>query len=261
MIDRKLLNSRLQEAYKLLLYKGCITSKSDLARAIGMNINNLTSAFTACGRTMTQGLLRRIADAFPDVISREYMETGEGSVDASAQATALTSVQAAAPAYGLPSAPAAAAVADDPDGPAVIELDYYDAEALRALARGENPVPKRMPVVAQPHERREAALYKLFEMPDDSMEPRIGRGWQFLGKLIPEDYPELAENYVLVIAPGTAEAPGLATVRHVALNALRIGGDLITFEAERPGAELTALDRAAIRALYRYKRATSAPLD
>ena len=66
---------------------------------------------------------------------------------------------------------------------------------------------------------------------------------------------------IATMEPPAAEAPALATVRHVALNALRIGGDLITFEAERPGAELTALDRAAIRALYRYKRATSAPLD
>lgn len=80
MIDRKELNQRLKAAYDSLLVAGKIHSKADLARALQMNVNSLNSAFGLQGRAMTKNLLLRIADAFPDVISRRYMETGEGPV-------------------------------------------------------------------------------------------------------------------------------------------------------------------------------------
>ena len=82
MIDRKELNQRLKAAYDSLLVAGKIHSKADLARALQMNVNSLNSAFGLQGRAMTKNLLLRIADAFPDVISRRYMETGEGPVAA-----------------------------------------------------------------------------------------------------------------------------------------------------------------------------------
>lgn len=50
-----------------------------------MNVNSLISAFGLQGRAMTKNLLLRIADAFPDVVSRRYMETGEGPVEAPAK--------------------------------------------------------------------------------------------------------------------------------------------------------------------------------
>ena len=85
MIDRKELNQRLKAAYDSLLVAGKIHSKADLARALQMNVNSLNSAFGLQGRAMTKNLLLRIADAFPDVISRRYMETGEGPVAAPAK--------------------------------------------------------------------------------------------------------------------------------------------------------------------------------
>lgn len=80
MIDRGELNRRLKEAFNLLRYKRLVDTQQDLAVALGMDPRNLNSAFNLVGRAMTKSLLLRVADTFPDVINRRYMETGEGDV-------------------------------------------------------------------------------------------------------------------------------------------------------------------------------------
>lgn len=80
MIDRKLLKVRLQNAYLYLKSKGLVHSKSDLARSIGMRINNLNDAFGLRGNYMNEALLQKVADAFPDILNRDYLLTGEGEV-------------------------------------------------------------------------------------------------------------------------------------------------------------------------------------
>lgn len=80
MIDREELNKRLQEAFNLLKSKGLIHTQKDLAEKLDKDVRNISAAMSNTGRAMTKNLLLRVADAFPDVISREYMETGEGSV-------------------------------------------------------------------------------------------------------------------------------------------------------------------------------------
>ena len=82
MIDRTILLQRLERAYELLLERGVIHSKSDLARAINKEPKNLMAAFSNTGRAMTLGLLTRVADTFPDVLNRDYLLKGEGAVSA-----------------------------------------------------------------------------------------------------------------------------------------------------------------------------------
>lgn len=82
MIDRTILLQRLERAYELLLERGIIHSKSDLARAINKAPKNLMAAFSNTGRAMTLGLLTRVADTFPDVLNRDYLLMGEGDVAA-----------------------------------------------------------------------------------------------------------------------------------------------------------------------------------
>lgn len=82
MIDREILLTRLINAYELLLKRGIVHSKSDLARRIGKDPKNITAAFSNTGRAMTLGLLERVADAFPDVLNRDYLLTGTGEVAA-----------------------------------------------------------------------------------------------------------------------------------------------------------------------------------
>lgn len=82
MIDRELLRSRLVAAYEYLKQKGLIHSKSDLARAVGIRVNNLNDAFGLRGNYMNEPLLTKIADTFPDVLNRDYLLKGEGDVAA-----------------------------------------------------------------------------------------------------------------------------------------------------------------------------------
>lgn len=47
-----------------------------------MRINNLNDAFGLRGNYMNTSLLERVADAFPDVLNRDYLLTGTGEVAA-----------------------------------------------------------------------------------------------------------------------------------------------------------------------------------
>lgn len=82
MIDRELLRIRLVTAYECLRDKGVIHSKSDLARAISVRVNNLNDAFGLRGNYMNESLLTRVADTFPDILNRDYLLNGNGEVAA-----------------------------------------------------------------------------------------------------------------------------------------------------------------------------------
>lgn len=80
MIDRNELNKRFQEAFNLLKSKGLIHTQKDLADAIGKSETDVSSGLKGRGKLPSLKMLLRVADAFPNVINKKYMETGEGSV-------------------------------------------------------------------------------------------------------------------------------------------------------------------------------------
>jgi phage repressor protein C with HTH and peptisase S24 domain len=71
---------RLNNAYNLLRESGIIHTRKELGIAIGRSESSISSAFKAHPQRLTAQLMSLIADAFPDVISREYMEHGVGEV-------------------------------------------------------------------------------------------------------------------------------------------------------------------------------------
>lgn len=82
MIDRPLLSKRLQSAYDYLRGNGVVHTITEFAEAIGKTQGDVSNALACRGRVMTIGLLTRVADAFPDVLNRDYLLTGEGEVAA-----------------------------------------------------------------------------------------------------------------------------------------------------------------------------------
>ena len=71
---------RLYNAYNYLLDCGIVHKRQDLADAIDLQKANMSRAFKGDSHYCTIGIMKRIADAFPDVINREYMEHGIGEV-------------------------------------------------------------------------------------------------------------------------------------------------------------------------------------
>lgn len=71
---------RLNNAYNLLRESGIIHTRKELGIAIGRSESSISSAFKAHPQRLTAQLMSLIADAFPEVISREYMEHGVGEV-------------------------------------------------------------------------------------------------------------------------------------------------------------------------------------
>lgn len=78
--DKEAAHSRLLEARELLMSKGLIHSDTDLAKATGKYLQDISDALRGVERKITMGLLTRIADAFPDIINRDYLLHGEGDI-------------------------------------------------------------------------------------------------------------------------------------------------------------------------------------
>lgn len=82
MIDRALLSKRLNNAYDYLYRTGSVHNVAEFAKLLGKDRANVTNALACKGRVMTQKLLERVADTFPDVLNRDYLLMGEGDVAA-----------------------------------------------------------------------------------------------------------------------------------------------------------------------------------
>ena len=80
MIDKSILQERLVNAYNYLLDSGLVHNKQQFADAIGKQRPAVSRALSNNGRDLTMGLLKKVADAFPDVLNREYLLDGIGEV-------------------------------------------------------------------------------------------------------------------------------------------------------------------------------------
>lgn len=80
MIDRSIFQERLVNAYNYLLNNGLVHSKAQVAEIMGLDKGYVNSAFSNSGRTLTKGFLTKVANAFPDVLNRDYLLNGVGEV-------------------------------------------------------------------------------------------------------------------------------------------------------------------------------------
>lgn len=81
-MDGDSLHQRLISAYKLLYDKGFVHSQSEFANLIGKQVTHVNAAFKNAPKRCTLGLMKAIADAFSEVLNRDYLLTGEGEVAA-----------------------------------------------------------------------------------------------------------------------------------------------------------------------------------
>lgn len=58
-----------------------IHTVSDFAEAINKPQPHISSALNGDERRCTRGLLQKVADAFPDILNRDYLLTGEGEME------------------------------------------------------------------------------------------------------------------------------------------------------------------------------------
>ena len=81
MVDRSILQERLLKAYNLLLDRGLVHNKQQFADEIGVQRPALYNALNNNGRVLTKGFLTKVADAFPDVLNKDYLLEGIGEVE------------------------------------------------------------------------------------------------------------------------------------------------------------------------------------
>lgn len=76
------LHQRLLTSYKYLYNNGFVHSQTEFAEMIGKQKTHVNAAFKNVPKRCTLGLMKAIADAFPDILNRDYLLTGEGEVAA-----------------------------------------------------------------------------------------------------------------------------------------------------------------------------------
>lgn len=81
-MDKKELYLRLRQTFDFLRDKGVVHTQSEFAEMIGIRIGHLNNAMNGDEKRLTRGLMEKIADAFPDVLNRDYLLAGEGDVAA-----------------------------------------------------------------------------------------------------------------------------------------------------------------------------------
>lgn len=74
--------TRLNAAFELLRSRGAVHTVREFAAALGRNENHVSAAIKGDPKRCTLGLMKAIADAFPDLLNRDYLLTGEGDVAA-----------------------------------------------------------------------------------------------------------------------------------------------------------------------------------
>lgn len=73
------LHQRLLKSFEYLKNKGIVHTQTQFAEMLGKPQPNIAQAFKDAPKRCTLGLMTRIADAFPDVLSRDYLLNGTGS--------------------------------------------------------------------------------------------------------------------------------------------------------------------------------------
>lgn len=76
------LHQRLLKSFDYLKDGGIIHTQTQFAEAVGKSQTQINSAFKDAPKRCTLGLMKAIADAFPDVLNRDYLLTDEGEVAA-----------------------------------------------------------------------------------------------------------------------------------------------------------------------------------
>ncbi len=79
MQDMDTLHQRLLKSFEYLKNKGLVHTQTQFAEILGKPQQNINGAFKDAPKRCTLGLMTRIADAFPDVLNRDYLLTGTGS--------------------------------------------------------------------------------------------------------------------------------------------------------------------------------------
>ena len=80
MIDRSIFQERLVNAFNLLLDRGILHNQAQLASVLGKSRGDISQSLKGQGKALTKGLLAKLADAFPDVLNKDYLLEGVGEV-------------------------------------------------------------------------------------------------------------------------------------------------------------------------------------
>lgn len=104
-------NNRLKEAFEYLKSRGYVHTQKDLAERMGATPPNVSSAFKGDPKILTDSFVNRFNNAFGDIFSTDWLETGEGNMltgDNEAETPEYRATSHHHPAHTVPLLPIAA---------------------------------------------------------------------------------------------------------------------------------------------------------
>lgn len=80
-MDKQAANYRLKQAIEYLRDRGQARNQKDMAFLMGMRQPHIAAAINGDEKRLTEGFLRKFADAYSDYINEEWLLTGEGRME------------------------------------------------------------------------------------------------------------------------------------------------------------------------------------
>lgn len=237
---------RLNEAFQYLRGCGKIHSQKDLAQAMGATAPNVSSALKGVDKVLTEKFLRRFVEAFDNVVSFEWLLTGEGEMLKPKSEPDASNAKLIGGIYSA---------GEKDDATILVEFVPVTASAsfIESLVSGVEPELDKIPLIPSGNERSEASKLRVFEVEGDSMFPTIPSGALILAKEIPESSWHYAEGVVVAVYGE------FVVVKRVARNCL-LTDNYLSLKSDNEGYGEMIVALSDIRALYKAKRIISSEI-
>lgn len=224
---------RFKKAFEYLRYNGLATTQLDVAKKMGSQRSNISSALNGNERYLTDNLLAKFNEAFGGVFNVNWLITGEGSMLKGSPPTIL---------------PVASYIREN-----LVNVPYVPAVAKASFVESLYDTTYEMDsygIMPEDGEDLMSGDYIVYQINGDSMAPNIPNASKVLAKKIPEEKWEMASGVIIIVYGKTL------TIKRILKNGL-FDGNYLTLKADNPEYGQFQVERKEIRGIWKAIRIVS----
>lgn len=224
---------RFKKAFEYLRYNGLATTQLDVAKKMGSQRSNISSALNGNERYLTDNLLAKFNEAFGGIFDVNWLINGEGSM-----------LKGTAPTIS----PVKSYIREN-----LVNVPYVPAVAKASFVESLYDTTYEMDsygIMPEDGEDLMSGDYIVYQINGDSMSPNIPNTSKVLAKKIPEEKWEMASGVVIIVYGKTL------TIKRILKNGL-FDGNYLTLKADNPEYGQFQVERTEIRGMWQAIRIVS----
>nr|DAO79839.1 MAG TPA: putative transcriptional regulator [Caudoviricetes sp.] len=224
---------RFKKAFEYLRYNGLATTQLDVAKKMGSQRSNISSALNGNERYLTDNLLAKFNEAFGGIFDVNWLINGEGSM-----------LKGTAPTIS----PVKSYIREN-----LVNVPYVPAVAKASFVESLYDTTYDMDsygVMPEDGEDLMSGDYIVYQINGDSMAPNIPNTSKVLAKKIPEEKWEMASGVIVIVYGKTL------AIKRILKNGL-FDGNYIILKADNPEYGQFQVERTEIRGMWQAIRIVS----